>query len=583
MTATVARFVGIPGAGKTTRAMGIIEKCRQQGYDLSHIGFSTFTRAARREAAERAARAFSCPIRELESTGWFRTLHSTVMRLLGVGKDQIVNGDGEWFKKNFNITVKSDDSEGWADQWKGFTPIALALKLWDVARNRLCAVRDVYLQTVRLSGNAGGRAGMPDLGRIRKIIEQYEEAKVRDDRIDFCDLILRYIGVRMTSDSVQEWKPEGQDSLLPIWFLDEAQDSSAALDRAFRRLTKNARAVYLMGDPNQEIYSWAGADGSKFMDWPVDAKYHEPMLKSWRCARAILEMGTRLICRNEHHCNLENLLLEPRCEGGTVSRENMRGRWFERIDPTRPTLCLARTNQGAGDLGDILTKNRIPWRQNRGNRRWPEQAVSLFLEAMIKLHQGKEISGNDWRRIVLGLPADRFEKGTKTRYRKEKYQDTDGEAAAEETAGDLEAEFSDESLGAPVSASGKISLADTAALGALPELVSEIGTGRWLLTLLDDKQRDTVDILDQWGEIARHPRVIASTIHGTKGMEAEDVFLDTAISFPVQNAILHRDGREQERRVWYTGITRAKENLVLLHDASDKHWQEVYAAANGGK
>ena len=188
-----ARFVGIPGAGKTHRALGIMEQCRTMGFDVSHIGFCTFTRAARREAAERAAKAFGCPIKQLESSGWFRTLHSTVMRLLGVTKGELVNGDREWFKKNFGQAVESDSSENWTDQWKGFSPVAQALKLWDVARNRLCPVRDIYLQTIRLSGTAFGKAQTPTLGRVSRIIEEYEAAKLRDGKSDFCDMILRLV------------------------------------------------------------------------------------------------------------------------------------------------------------------------------------------------------------------------------------------------------------------------------------------------------------------------------------------------------------------------------------------------------
>lgn len=575
----VARFVGIPGAGKTYRSIGIMEKCCAMGFNVQQIGFFTFTRAARREAAGRAAKAFGCPIRQLESTGWFRTIHSATMRLLGVKKGELVNGNREWFKKNFSENVESDSSEGWADQWKGFTPVAQALKLWDVARNRLCEVSDVYRQVRRLAGHSAGRMKTIGLGHAERIIEEYEAAKQRDGMLDFCDIILRYAGIRMTPSSVQEWQPEGADLLLQAVFLDEAQDSSAALDRAFSRLAQHAKYVYLMGDPNQEIYSWAGADGSKFMGWPVPPQYDEFMTKSWRCAKEILDMGTRLIVANDQKHDLENIKLEPRCEGGSVTREDMRSQWHAAIDPRKPTLVLSRTNQGAYHLGKILSENEIPWRSNRGGSRWPAESASKYLESMLNLQQGKAVHWNDWRRIVLELPAEMLERGTKKRLKEEKYEkDSDGPEEDAADSGETADAFADPDAAPLPSKRPPVALGDLQSLGATPELVQEIASGRWLITQLDEAQRQIIDVLDKWGDVARNPRVIVSTIHGTKGAEAEDVFLDTAISYPVQKAILYWDGREQERRVWYTGITRAKQNLTLLHDPRAKHFQEVYQA-----
>jgi superfamily I DNA/RNA helicase len=54
------------------------------------------------------------------------------------------------------------------------------------------------------------------------------------------------------------------------------------------------------------------------------------------------------------------------------------------------------------------------------------------------------------------------------------------------------------------------------------------------------------------------------TIHGSKGLEADTVFLHTAIPGAVKKAMLTPKGTENEAYVWYVGITRAIKNLIFV-------------------
>ena len=90
-----ARKVGGAGTGKTSVAIEILQKALDRpetGGNPFALGFSSFTRAARSEAAGRAAAAWRMPQGELERNGWFKTAHSVAYKALGVGKGEILGG-----------------------------------------------------------------------------------------------------------------------------------------------------------------------------------------------------------------------------------------------------------------------------------------------------------------------------------------------------------------------------------------------------------------------------------------------------------------------------------------------------------
>jgi superfamily I DNA/RNA helicase len=84
-----ARVIGGAGTGKTSMMIGIMEKAMDRPEVAGNpfaLGFSSFTRAARSEAAGRASAAWGVNQGDLERKGWFRTCHSVAYRVLGVSK-----------------------------------------------------------------------------------------------------------------------------------------------------------------------------------------------------------------------------------------------------------------------------------------------------------------------------------------------------------------------------------------------------------------------------------------------------------------------------------------------------------------
>jgi superfamily I DNA/RNA helicase len=248
---TIAQLLGGAGTGKTTRLLDLMAKVIARGLDPTDLGFVSFTRAARSEAAGRAADQFGVDRRTLEQAGWFRTLHSVCYRCLRTERGELVTdtrADREWLQEALQEAVAGPgDSEG------GFaeTPFAAAtaadgaLALWHAARNRL----EPLLPTWERAAECDDRT--PDYETCRQMIERYESAKHVHGRCDFTDLLGQFAGWRFHPDGATRCEPRGNVPGLPVWFFDEQQDTSAILDSVCRRLIEHSQWVYLVGDPFQ--------------------------------------------------------------------------------------------------------------------------------------------------------------------------------------------------------------------------------------------------------------------------------------------------------------------------------------------
>lgn len=131
--------VGIAGAGKTTYAMDVLEQLMRDGVDPMKIGFCSFSRAACAEAAARAEKVTGVRQTDLQKSGWFRTIHSAVLRAMGIDREAILDHDSVDGKKWMNehcisarMNRRSFDERGTLASLVGD-----ALSAWDNHRSRL--------------------------------------------------------------------------------------------------------------------------------------------------------------------------------------------------------------------------------------------------------------------------------------------------------------------------------------------------------------------------------------------------------------------------------------------------------------
>ena len=169
----IAQLIGPAGTGKTTELLRLIDAALEKDIHDPHlVGFCSFTRAARRVAAARAAEQYDLKPTDLENNGWYRTLHSVCYRVLGVGKELLAGNkaDREWLTESLQEAVDGKVPGIDQDLFDPFggnnTDAGRALVLWDVCRNRLESYDATWQRADAIDDDT------PDLAFCRAIIDR---------------------------------------------------------------------------------------------------------------------------------------------------------------------------------------------------------------------------------------------------------------------------------------------------------------------------------------------------------------------------------------------------------------------------
>lgn len=533
----IARLIGAAGSGKTTELLRIMEAALPRlGNDPLRLGFASFTRAARAEAVGRAAAAWNVPHGLLDSEGWFRTVHSTAKRCLGIEKGQLLGGsaaDTAWISNALGVRVSTTIDEDTGQQRYVGGQEGAALNCWDKTRNTLLPLEEVVRKMRAMDDN------IPDFAAVVRIAERYEMQKRVDNRLDFSDLLLRFTGFRVsTTDGVSRTRPEGDLPPVSAWLFDEQQDASPLLDAACKRLVsaESVKWCYVVGDPFQSIFGFAGSSAECFLGWPAEKERTMP--KSYRCPRPILELGER--CLRRMHRGYFDRKVEPADHEGRVFDTESEVP-LAAAKPGEDWLFIARTNFDANRLMASLHAAGKP-------ARWVKQAEGtttrgVGLAALYNLEKGKPVSGSEWGRAIELLPSvDATKSAILTRGIKTGW--------AKKNADQWDVIFPNE----------------LEKVGATPSLVEKIRSGQWC-GLVDRGEAWRIHA-EKWGtDLASNSKIRVGTIHSVKGMEADNVAMLTTVSKRVeQGREDDRDQHDEECRIAYVGVTRARRNLYLINE-----------------
>lgn len=530
--AQVAKLIGGAGTGKTRKMMEVLETARKNlGGSPFSVGFTSMTKAARSEAISRASAAWGVDPEMLGKDGWFRTVHSIAYRQLGIQSGQILDEKADsmrWIADALGValrTVAVNDTE--YVRYAGDDAAALALNAWNLARSRMEPIDQIILEMQR-AGDV-----VPSADRCKVWVDRYESAKRADDRCDFCDLLARFAGVSFSVDGPHLVEPEGDVPLEPqAWVFDEAQDASALIDRCCQRLAAGDRVrwVYLAGDPFQAVFSFGGADAKHFMNWTADKT--QIMRKTWRCPKPVLDLGERCLKRmQEGYWDREIAAAD---HDGDISRTGSVAAALDGVGKEGTALVLARCKYTLEDFTSRLDSESIPWAWIKS----PEQTkLKTACRALWDVEHGQWVSGEDWAVAMSMLPAH----GNLVRGAKKAW--STGQAVMEFEA---------------------IHSQKLEAAGLLPEFAAKIRAGEWG-GLFRGAQNWRSSALRFGADAATKPSVRVGTIHAAKGMEADTVVMSTQISRKIEETqSLSRQQHDEECRVQYVGVTRAKRKLVCV-------------------
>jgi len=546
----IKEVIGGAGTGKTTMMVGVLCKALERpevGGNPFALGFSSFTRAARGEAAKRAGAAWGMDPSVLEREGWFRTAHSVAYRQLGIQRGEVIAGgkaDDKWVSEALGSDVSSafdDEEEGGIRLYAGDPVAAAALNYWSLARSLVCPLREVV--------DADQNPEAPPADEVIKRIEMYEQAKRLEGRIDFTDMLGRFVGLRFDpATGPSEATPEGAvpDDVVG-WIFDEAQDASKLLDMACRRLVTgdSCKWAWLVGDPFQAIHSWAGADARHFLSWGTQDRSIMP--RSYRCAPPIMALGERCLQRLPEYWDRG---IAPADHDGRVEESENYEDDLADIDPREETLVIARTNRHVKNIAAILDDIGIPFRRTKS--RGETLNRDLGMAGLWKLQHGQGASAEEWTQAIDLLPSKTLDgrtwltRGSKTAWNK-----------------GLREQFD------------YIFPEDVERLGATNHLQDAIKSGSW--GGLCDGGTKWVNAAKRWGiEVVEKPQVKIGTIHSVKGMEASKVIVLTSVGRRTRESEESDERRfAEERRIEYVACTRAKHTLVVAHDPRERYRMEL--------
>lgn len=448
--------------------------------------------------------------------------------------------------------------------------------------------------------------------------------------VDFDDLLLLTEQLLEKHPAVRRAESERFDHIL----VDEYQDTNALQYRITRHLASNHRNLCVVGDDDQSIYGWRGAEVAHILhfsdDWP-EARIVR-LEDNYRCRAPILDLANTLITRNRTR---HDKTLRPAREGGEAPRfvrceeelaeaQSVAAEIRRMLDDTlqqpriRPVdiAVLFRTNEQTRAFEMELRKNRVPYVIVGGTSFYDRREVKDILSYLRLLaNPSDEVS----LLRIINCPPRGIGPGTVEHLLSEAV--SRGEPLWNVLRDCVRQP--DTTPTAPERVTGFVSLVERYRSRAihepLPELlralIAEIGykseIERLYKTPRDIEARNAaieevvnatavywgnaenptlIDFLDECALVGRDDQdqndgeqrknaVTLMTLHSAKGLEFPHVFLVGLEEglLPHQRSVLEGGsaGIEEERRLCYVGITRARETLTLTYAKGRMKWGKL--------
>jgi DNA helicase-2/ATP-dependent DNA helicase PcrA len=455
-----------------------------------------------------------------------------------------------------------------------------------------------------------GLARTPRDERVATIYRLYEERLQKAGAVDFDDLLLRVVRLFETSPETLAW----YRTLWTHVLVDEYQDTNRAQYRIVQHLTGEHRNLCVVGDPDQSVYRWRGADLRNILDFEKDYADSRVVVldQNYRSTKRILDIASTVIANNigrkEKRLWTENgegeraTLYRAWDESGEAAfvAQSIRAAHRDGSD-YRDLAVFYRTNAQSRVLEDALRRASVPYLIVGGVRFYDRREVKdivAYLRLLVN-----PLDDAAFRRAV-GAPARGIGKATLDRLSEVARGQGIGLLAA---CGTLPRDIGTkprqgleafaglivrlgtrrEELALPalidevVMASGyrdmlraERSAENEARLDNLQELGSaaeEFVNRQSALGMMDVKLEnflDTIALVADTDDLNPEAGAVTlMTLHSAKGLEFPTVFLTGMEEgvFPHSRSMEDAEELEEERRLCYVGITRAKQRLILSY------------------
>ena len=570
------------GSGKTsvltTRVAYLI---KERGIDPRNIVAITFTNKAAKEMKERI-------IKQVGSVGYniqISTFHSFGLRIIKENFERL------GYDKNFTI-IDSDDS---------LTVIKRILKDMNIdskrcnpkfIKNQISSCKNEMVTVEKYHNLVNDEVS--DI--TYKVYKKYQETLLRNNSLDFDDLLIKPIELFNKHPEVLQQYQE----LFKYVFIDEYQDTNEAQYLLSKMISAKYKNICVVGDDSQSIYSWRGANFKNILNFEKDYKDAKVILleQNYRSTKTILNAANSVIKNNtkkkDKNLWTENeqgekikyvRALDEKDEASFVTRE------IKKLKSDGVSLddiaVLYRTNAQSRTIEEGFLNSNIPYRIVGAFAFYSRKEIKDLLAYLKLIYNPKDdvslirvinypkrgigpktIDNLSMDAVLKGTSMfEVIEKGKELEFKntilemKEKSEtlsltetidmvlDKSGIKKDLEQEHTLEADIRLENLEEFKSITKTFE--EESGIASLEDFLNEVS----LVSDVNDQKEDGAS------------KVTLMTIHAVKGLEFKYVFvigMEENI-FPHVNCIEGPDGLEEERRLCYVAITRAKKKLYLIN------------------
>lgn len=585
------------GSGKTRLLTHrICYLVKEKGVNPYNILAITFTNKATNEMKERVQNMCA-------GSFWISTFHSMCVRIL---RQEIEFLDG--YDKNFTIIAEADRDRILREIGKKYDfddeDISRLNGHLDNIKNKGLEVEEYFL-TLADFGNK------TKLKNFKNAVYEYEEYLNKNNSLDFDDLLNKTLFIFLNYPQVLKRYAERFKYIL----VDEFQDTNLVQYKLIKLLSSVHHNLFVVGDEDQCIYSWRGANFKNIFNLKNDFKDVKvfKLEQNYRSSKNILSMANNVISNNKERLD-KNLWTEK--ESGVMpvvySAFDERDEAMFIAKQIEDLCCegytykdfaiLMRLNALSRPIEEGLMSYNIPYRVYGGFKFFERAEIKILLAYL-------SIFANPKDEISLIKVINFPKRGIGEMAIKNLQEEAQGATLLEyllskrfefskyykklssfvEAVNILREDYDKLGLYDFTNKLIKLFGIDLAFAGKDEESVNKLANIDSFLASIKDyeEQNECVDISDYLAsvmlrsdqdEITEDGSVSVATVHAVKGLEFKVVFvigLEEGI-FPLLRANNSVSEMEEERRLMYVAITRAEERIFLTHVAK----RYIYGKSN---
>jgi len=580
------------GSGKTRVLTYRIAYLLRMGVHPSHLLALTFTNKAAQEMKERISHL----VGQAQSKAiWAGTFHAIFARILRQQAERI------GYTNSFTI-YDTDDSLSAIKAVMNALGVSQQVLPPQGVRGRISAAKNAMIPWQEYARNADTIIDK----QTGQIYEEYEKRLRQSNAMDFDDLLLNMIRLLENHSDVLDQYQERFRYLL----VDEYQDTNRAQYKVVNMFARKYRNICVVGDDAQSIYRWRGADIRNILDFERD--YTDATVvrleQNYRSTKVILAAADSVIRNNRKQ--LKKKLWTDNAEGEKITvlacrddrdeAENVARTIRTRIEQHgyrySDVAILYRTNAQSQSLEDALRRVNLPYHIVSGVSFYKRKEVKDTI-AYLRLLVNPTDSESVLR--VINEPTRGI--GQTTLERLQEYATQTNQALFDVLRGvEMVPNLQKRTVTAikefvDLIVRHQASMDELTPASLAQSYIEATGLPFFY------KQQDTDESLDRWNNIERvlshiaeqqemdetltlatyleqvalvseqddpelgNNRVAMMTMHAAKGLEFPLVVIAGMEQglFPLAKAEMDPSEQEEERRLFYVGITRAREQLVL--------------------